>query len=471
MSTEPTACAAASTRSSPIDQILRRSEALLRTLLETEAALPGGTQRDPQRLAEQLPLSLAEHGHSLDEVFERMACVLAATPSSASWRFVNQLFGGREPLALAAETLALWRNVSMYTFKAAGAQVLVENEVLSRMLGHAGFPAGEGMFTPGGSLANMAAMLLARDRADPSQRDQGASGRFAVYASEEAHYSLKKNAGFIGLGRRALRAVPVDRQGRMDPLHLAEMIKADRQQGLRPLMVVATAGSTVRGAFDAIDELAAIARPEGAWLHVDAALGGSVLLSPAQRHLLQGVKLADSISWNPHKMMGVPLQCSVLLLAQRGALARSLDECADYLFQADEDRLNPGHRSLQCGRRVDAFKLWATWQHLGDVGWAERVDRQFALATRAAELIDADPELALVEAPMSINVCFEVKGCPTEPLCERLDQQGSLKIGYGSVFGRPVLRLVCVNPELTESHLLALLEAIKAAAAPLRAAC
>lgn len=433
--------------------------------LEAEPHLPGAERRDPASLHATLPLALPHEGRDAATVFAHLRAVLAATPSTSSWRFLNQLFGGREPMALAAELLVAGANVSMYTFKAAGAQVLVENEVLRHMLDQAGFPAGEGCFTPGGSLANLTALLLARHQAEPAARDAGMSrGVLAVYTSAEGHYSIRKNAGILGLGRRQVREIGVTADGRMDVADLERRIAADRAGGLRPMMIVATAGTTVRGAFDPVDELATVARRHGAWLHVDGALGGSVVLSPEHRRLIRGVERADSFSWNPHKMMGVPLQASVLLVARRGALAASLDESADYLFQSDLDELNPGHRSLQCGRRCDALKVWAAWQHLGDRGWAERIARQMALARRAAELIAADPALELSEPPPSINVCFAVRGRSTEAICEQLDRGGRLKIGHGAVRGRRVLRLVCVNPALTEADLAAILREIKAVA-------
>jgi glutamate/tyrosine decarboxylase-like PLP-dependent enzyme len=250
----------------------------------------------------------------------------------------------------------------------------------------------------------------------------------------------------------------------MDPDALARALAADRAAGLVPALVNATAGTTVRGAFDPIRPLAELAHAAGAWLHVDGALGGSLVLCPAHRHRLDGLELADSFAWNPHKMMGVPLQCSVLLVARRGALGGSLDESADYLFQADDDELNPGHRSIQCGRRNDALKLWAAWLRLGDRGWDERIRRQLDLARLAAAKIAADPAFELLEPPPSINVCFAVRGRDSAVLCERLDREGRLKIGYGTVRGRRAIRLVCVNPDLDASDLDAILGEIRAAA-------
>ena len=451
------------TRPERLEDLLGPTLELARQFLAREEALPSQELRSAAHLQDHLDLELGEEGQPVAAVLAQVDRALQATPSSSSLRFLNQLFGGRVPIATAAEMLTTLPNTSMYTFKAAGAQILIENEVLRKMRECAGFPEGEGCFTPGGSMANLVAMLLARSHAVPEFRDRGASPeRLIVYTSAEGHYSVPKAAGILGLGRANVRTIPVDGKGRMDVAALALRIAEDRSHGCRPLMINATAGTTVRGAFDPIREISGLAREQRLWLHVDGALGGSLLLSRAHRQLLDGLELADSLAWNPHKLMGVPLQSSVLLVARRGTLARNLDETADYLFQADEEALNPGHRSIQCGRRNDAFKLWAAWKHLGDQGWDARVDRQMALAAEAARLIQADPELKLLEQPSSINVCFEVLGRSSVEICNRLDREGIMKIGYGEVQGRRAIRLVCVNPELDSAALENILGEIKA---------
>jgi glutamate/tyrosine decarboxylase-like PLP-dependent enzyme len=452
-------------RAVELEQLLDAAAVLARELLAAEDARAEAVLRDPERLAARLDLSLRADGLGPGAVLSRLREVLLATPSSSSWRFVNQLFGGREPIATVAEMLAALPNVSMYTFKAAGAQILVERALLRHMAKHAGLADAEGCFTPGGSIANLVALLLARNAAAPRARDVGLDGaRLVVYTSEEGHYSIPKNAGILGIGRDNVRRVPARADGRMDVDALARLIDEDRARGARPMLVNATAGTTVRGAFDPLRAIAAVTRERGVWLHVDGALGGSLVLCPSRRDLVDGIELADSVTWDPHKMMGVTLQCSVLLVSRRGELARSLDETADYLFQARDDELDPGHRSIQCGRRNDALKLWAVWLRLGDRGWDERIRRQLELARRAAEKVAADSELELIEPPSSINVCFAVRGRPSEAVCDLLDRQGRLKIGHGLVRGRRALRLVCVNPDLDEADLDAILAEIKSAA-------
>jgi glutamate/tyrosine decarboxylase-like PLP-dependent enzyme len=438
---------------------------LARDLIDNQESLGKRTDAQPQRLYDELGIKLSHDGAELDEVVERVRKLFRATPNTAGKRFVNQLFGGRDAIATLAEMLTPLLNTSLYTYKVAGPQVLVEQEVLGRLAAKVGYSDGEGMLTPGGSLSNMAAMIIARNEAVEGIREEGVGGRqLVVYTSEQSHYSIRKSAGMIGIGRRNVRDVATDRQGKMKVADLRRMIAGDLGAGKQPMMVVATAGTTVLGAFDPIAEIAEVAAEHGLWLHVDGAFGGSVLLSQAHRQLLSGCHMSDSFTWNLHKMMGVPLSCSALLLQQQGLLSRHLNESADYLFQADEDRLNPGTRSIQCGRRNDAVKQWAAWKLHGDAGYDARVARQFALARRAAEMIEADPQLILSVPPESINVCFEVRDRSSAEICSWLDNEGQLKIGHGMVNGRCAIRLVCVNPELTENDLAAILSEVKLAA-------
>ncbi|MBU0937094.1 MAG: aminotransferase class V-fold PLP-dependent enzyme [Spirochaetes bacterium] len=450
---------------SPLPELLPDLQKMAAWYLAQESAMPDPVFRTPDAMKQKLQAGLGESGHSSTEVLAGIRRALELTPSSSSWRFLNQLFGGRIGVATVAEMLATLPNSSMYTLKAAGAQVLVENEVLQRMCRMAGFQEGEGCFVPGGSSANLLALLLARDRIAPTIRDHGWQGQQLIaYTSAEAHYSIPKNAGILGLGRSNVRLVPVDPSGAMNAKALASMIETDTAAGLTPFFVNATAGTTVRGAFDPIMAISEVTKKYGVWLHVDGALGGSLILSRTHRSKLQELEQADSFAWNPHKMMGVPLQTSVLLTPKRGTLAASLDETADYLFQADVEEYNPGHRSLQCGRRNDALKLWAAWYHLGDSGWEKRIDRQLQLAQNAAALIDESPELCLVEKPVSINVCFYHPQISSEELCDYLDRKGIMKIGHGQAGSHRAIRLVCVNPDIDESVLKTILETIVKAA-------
>ena len=444
-----------------IQDFLDNIKKLLEAHLERENKKSLFNTDSPQELTEKLQLAIGDDAKSSDELFASMEEVFKATPSSSNPRFLNQLFGGREAMGIAADIFSLFSNSSMYTFKAAGAQILVENELLKNLCKAAGFIEGEGSFMPGGSLSNLGAMLLARQKKFPLSRDEGLGGEKPVfYTSEESHYSIRKNAGILGIGRNSGRFIPVDDSGSMNLEELRSAIEADLAQGFTPFFVNATAGTTVRGAFDPIAGVVDIAREYGLWAHVDGAFGASLLLSETHKYLLDGVSRADSLTWNPHKMMGVALQTSILLTRKRGELAGSFDETADYLFQSHSEDYNPGHRSLQCGRRNDAFRLWATWSRLGNKGWQERLDWQMKLAKRTAERIESHSELELFESPSSVNVCFNVKGKDPKKICEALNNSGRLKVGYGAIAGQDYIRLVCLNPSYRVEDLKWVLEEI-----------
>ncbi|MCB9907705.1 MAG: cysteine synthase [Planctomycetes bacterium] len=401
----------------------------------------------PEVLLDELSLELPVQGLSLDGVAARLRAVIEATPSTAPGRFYNQLFGGRETFAVLGDVLASALNNSMYTFKVAGPQVLLENELIERMGKLMGYQDHEGTFTPGGSLSNLCAMVVARDHAFPEFREQGMNGsKLRVYMSTHAHYSVPKAAAILGIGRANIVRIPVDKRGRMLAPALARAIDEDVEAGYLPLMVNATAGTTVLGAFDPIEQLADICESRNLWLHLDGAFGATLVFDERFQAEFAGSERVDSITWDAHKLMGVPLSCSVLLLRERGRLQASFDEVAGYLFQTEDDHWNPGTRSIQCGRRNDALKLWTNWLHHGTAGYRARTERMRDLALLAADCVREAPELTLVKEPESLTVCFTAEGAPAESLCEALQDAGLAMVGHATVEGESVVRLALVDP-------------------------
>ena len=437
-----------------MDDLFQTTVRLAEEILTAEQESAPHPRISPEALRAQLDLALPYEGRSQEEVLANMRGILAATPLTSDHRFFNQLFAGRLPIAIAAEWLSCMLNVSMYTYKVAGPMILAEQEVARRMCSLAGWEDGDGLTVPGGSMANLVAMLLGRNQAAPGIRENGSDGRkHMFYLSREGHYSVTKNAGILGTGRANMRLIDVDRQGRMRVDTLAAALAEDRAAGHVPCAIIATAGTTVLGAFDPIREIAAVAEEHGVWLHVDGAFGGTMLLHPEARLLLDGIELADSLTWDAHKAMGVPLMCSLILTRHPQVLRENRNETADYLFQADDDTFNPGTRSIQCGRRNDTFKLWAAWQQLGDAGWERRIEKQLELTAHAVRRIEAEPLLHLKLQPASITVCFTLEGMDSPSVCERLHEDGSALIGHGDVFGEKTIRLVTANPQVTTEEL------------------
>ncbi|MEZ6243217.1 MAG: aminotransferase class V-fold PLP-dependent enzyme [Phycisphaerales bacterium] len=423
---------------------------LVRRYMVLDAEVPVRPVRTPEDLESDLALEITGVGAPLHEVIAKLWRVMAATPSTTSVKFFNQLFAGQDAAATVADIVSAVANTPMYTFKSGGPQILIEKACIRRMAAKVGYEDGDGIFAPGGSLSNMAAMILAPQRGRRGPRDAGLNGsRAIVYTSEECHYSVRKAAGMVGIGRENVRFVPADPDGRMDPKALRRMILEDRASGARPIMINATAGTTVQGAFDPIDAVADVARELGVWLHVDGAWGGSALLCERLRPLMKGVHRADSVTWDAHKLLGVPLTSSVLLTKRRGLCRQNFDESASYLYQEDDDDLNPGRSSIQCGRRNDALKLWTAWNHHGDAGYDRMISHMRDLAERARDVIAADPALVLSHEPQFVNVCLEVRGKPSDDVCALLGRRQKAKVGWGVVKGRKVIRLVFANPEVT----------------------
>ena len=453
----------------PLEHVADLFKRILLERQAQEAREPVVPPTDPEVLRAVLDLALPDQGQDLEVVGQRLQNLVQHTPTTASGSFFNQLFGGREPASLLGETVAAALNNSMYTYKVGGAQVLVELELIKQMGLRVGFKEADGVFTPGGSLSNLTGMMLARDRARPNLRTDGISGsRLRVYTSEDSHYSVSKAVAMLGLGISNLVRVDVDERGRMEPAALRKAVLADLADGHQPMMVNATAGTTVLGAFDPLDELADVCGEHSMWLHVDGAFGGSAVLDPEQAHLLKGCERADSVAWDAHKVMGAQLSCSVVLVRERGLLACSLDENASYLFQGDDQELNPGTRSVQCGRRNDALKLWTLWQSLGNRGMAQRVSRFRKLALLAADLVRESSGLDLVREPEFLNICFSVDGVSAEELCAELTKRGLAMVGYAIVDDEAVVRLTIVNAEVAERDLRMLFTSLCEVAGELR---
>lgn len=434
---------------------------------------------EPRALQAALELELPADGRGLDQALELARRTLHYSVATGHPRFLNQLFGGLDAAGILGEWIAALTNTSMYTFEAAPVGTVVELALLERLMRFVGFEDGEGVFAPGGSIANLMAVLCARHRRFPHVKREGlrAEDRPVMFVSAEAHYSLPRAGMVAGLGLEGCVEVPVDALGRMIPAELERAIEQATAAGRCPFLVGATCGTTVPGAFDPIEAIAEVAARHGMWLHVDGSYGGSVLLSEKRAHLASGIAHADSVTWNPHKMMGVPLACAAMLVREQGTLVSTLGMNADYLFHEDaEEDWNLGDRSLQCGRRVDALKLWFSWQTLGDAGYARRIDELFEQAECFRELVRARAGFRLIREQEGTNVCFrylppehrDATGAErdareheaTVEIREQMAREGSFLVNYATLDGAATFRLVASNPETTEEDLGALLDRI-----------
>eukprot|EP01012_Entosiphon_sulcatum_P051132 TRINITY_DN70201_c0_g1_i1.p1 TRINITY_DN70201_c0_g1~~TRINITY_DN70201_c0_g1_i1.p1 ORF type:complete len:505 (+),score=64.17 TRINITY_DN70201_c0_g1_i1:22-1536(+) len=326
--------------------------------------------------------------------------------------FLNQLYAHSDPVAISGEWLSAVASTDVSGFDDAPPQALIEAAVVRKfgrcVGGEYAANSGrgcEGLFVPGGSIANTYALLLARYKADPEVRNRGVFGapRLVAFTSAQSHYSYVKAMMLLGLGRENLVAVPCDACGNMLVDRLREAVSEAIKAGGIPFFVGATAGTTVTGGFDPIPALRAVCEAEKMWLHVDASWGGACLLSRC-RYLLDGIEKADSIVWNFHKVMSVPVQASCFITRHVGLL----QECNG--LEAEEEHgqtdLHFGKISLHDGRRADAIKVWLTWHACGDVGWKRRMDHSADLAEYFERRVRELPNFQMVVPRVWINVCF-----------------------------------------------------------------
>uniref|UniRef100_UPI00398E89D4 cysteine sulfinic acid decarboxylase isoform X3 n=1 Tax=Pristiophorus japonicus TaxID=55135 RepID=UPI00398E89D4 len=433
--------------------------------------------KEPDELRDLLDLDLLDAGEPHEKLLERCQNVIRYSVKTIHPRFYNQLFAGLDYHCLVGRYITETLNTSQYTYEIAPVFVLMEEVVLKKLSELIGWKSGDGIFCPGGSMSNMYAMNVARYKLFPEIKKQGLwdMPRLAVFASEECHYSVVKGAAFQGLGTDSVYVVKADERGRMIPKELEEQISAAKSKGAVPFMVNATSGTTVFGAFDPLPEIADICQKHGIWLHVDAAWGGSALISRKHRHLLTGIERADSVAWNPHKMLLAGLQCSAFLLKDNTDLLKKCHSAnADYLFQPDKFYnvcYDTGDKSLQCGRKVDCLKLWLMWKAVGTRGLEERIDRAFACARYLVNEMKQREGFQLLMEPQYVNVCFwyiptSLRGKEETPdfwkslgkvapfIKERMMKQGSLMVGYQQ-HGTHVnfFRQVLINPQVNRDDM------------------
>ncbi|MGK0365073.1 MAG: glutamate/tyrosine decarboxylase-like PLP-dependent enzyme [Saprospiraceae bacterium] len=417
-------------------------------LLIDEKENPVARHIPSSELFDTLDLSLKGDPLSEDEFEKVVKELVFASPRTATNGFFNQLFGGRNDKAILGELLAVILNNSMYTYKAAGAQIGVEKVILREVCNMIGWDENsDGTLAPGGSMTNFMSMLMARDRASSEVKQQGMQQKMIVYTSKDSHYSIPKNATFCGIGRNNVRYIPSDNEGRVVASHLEKMIEDDIANGGLPIMVNLTAGTTVLGSFDPIRPVSEICNKHNMWLHVDGAYCGSVLFSKKYKHLIDGIELVDSFSFNAHKMIGTPLSCSIIVAKDKKHLHNSFSNNASYLYQTDGDGFNLGKTSLQCGRRNDALKFWTLWKSVGTVGLEKIVDHQFALADTAREYVRNNKDYTLYSYDETIAICFNYKDIPARDICTLLYEHSELLVGYGSFKEDEFIRLITINAQ------------------------
>jgi aromatic-L-amino-acid/L-tryptophan decarboxylase len=336
----------------------------------------------------------------------------------------------------------------------------------------------DGTFTSGGNEANFSAIAMALTMRFPESVEEGLASCGAkpvFYTSDEAHHSLDKSAGLLGLGRKSLRRIPVNAAAQMDTAQLEAQITQDKAAGFTPFCVVATAGTTNSGAIDDLIRIADICKRRQLWFHLDGAYGAAVIFSDQHRELVRGIELADSVTIDPHKWLAMPFAAGVVLTSHPEALQQAFATSTPYMPRKTgaAAMLDNFQVSTQWSRRMNSLKLWLTLQVHGRQAYEELIDRQLKLAAFFANWVRNSDwfELAAPQVLPIVNFRVKMPGASAEEyrvahdaIVHEVTRTGRRWISTTLVNGQSVIRMMVISYLTGHRHLEDLMAAVTEAA-------
>ena len=442
--------------------------------IETRRVSP---EHEPNAIINSLPGVPPEEAVPLEEILRDFDRVIM--PGIVHWghpSFLGYFATTTNAPGIIGEMLAAALNVSAMTWQTSPAATELEFVVLDWIRQMLGLPTDfSGIVYDTASVAVLHALAAAREDLGFDVRREGLAGRadipqLTLYASDQAHSSLEKAAITLGLGEANVRRIASDAEYKMDTDALRRAITADLHAGHRPLAVVATVGTTSATSVDPVNTIADVCRERRIWLHVDAAYGGAMALLEEGRHVMRGVERADSVVFNPHKWLFVPLDFSALYVRRPETLSRVFSLVPEYL-RGDAERTGEGipnymDYGIQLGRRFRALKAWCVIRAFGREGLAARIREACRLARLVASWIEVDERFEIL-APVEMGVvCFRARALNSkvetpavmlddlnEQLLARINATGAAYMTHTRLHGRLALRIAVGNLLTTERHL------------------
>jgi aromatic-L-amino-acid/L-tryptophan decarboxylase len=369
-------------------------------------------------------------------------------------RFFAFVPGPSNFVSVMADALAAGFNVFNGSWLGASSAAAMELAVIDWFRNWCGFPeSAGGLFVSGGSMANLTALVVARQtRLD--DRTQGA----VLYYSDQTHSSVDRALKVIGFLPEQIRRIPADAKSRLPMEALAQAVDTDRAAGLRPFAVIANAGTTNTGAIDPLGEIAAFCRGNNLWMHVDGAYGAAAAISDRGRKLLDGIDLADSLSFDPHKWLFQPIECGCVLLRDGALLKSTYRITPEYLADVHRNvtEVTMHDYGIQLTRGFRALKVWMSIQYFGMDAFRSAVDRGFALAEFAEEKLRSMPAWEVVTPAQMGIVTFRRRGAEESYYHQVHDAmlRDGFALATSTVLnGRTALRLCTINPRTTEADI------------------
>lgn len=414
----------------------------------------------PKQIIEDFDnFKIAQNGVDKDVILQNIEKYLNYSVDTGSGRFLNQLFGGRDEVGVAAELVAAYSNTTMATFEMAPVASLMEVKIIEDIGHKIGFKDPEGKFVSGGSYANIAAIMTARNKMNEDIKKKGIDGkRYVAFVSADAHYCFLKAANMIGIGTDNIIKIPVDDENKINCKILEEKIIEEKEKGAIPFFIGITLGTTVKGAFDDIEKAYKVAKEHKMWLHGDGAYGGPVIFSKKYKYLVNSIENLDSLAIDFHKIIGAPLVSSAIIFNDKKNMTKETFDIdsGGYIFHNHEHKeYDQGPSSLQCGRRVDALKTWLIMLNLGYDGLEKRIDHLFGLANYCHEQVKNDDDFEIIFKPKFLNICFrylpknlknedEINDF-NEKLRYKILEAGFCFVNYSTINNKKFFRLVTTN--------------------------
>jgi len=465
------------------------AHALVDGVADYLAALPSRPVWQPlpdELRAKLLDLPLPEEATSLDELGETaLRDVLPYPMGNGHPAFFGWVNSPPSLAGVAASLAAAAMNPSVVSGD--HADIHLERAVVRWLAELVGFPhaPAAGLLTSGASAATIVCLAGARSRALANAghdvRRDGFAGapQLISYVPAEAHSCIPRALALLGLGSEAIREVPLE-NGRLDVAALRAAIADDRAGGAVPALLVGSAGTVNTGAIDPLDTFADVAADEGLWFHVDGAYGAFGVLDPAIADRYRGMERADSLTLDPHKWLGVPVDAGCALVQRPDDLRDAFSLVPPYLRQGAGAEVGTfAEYGLEQTRPFRALKTWATIAARGRAGIVAQVARANELARELASLVESEAELELAALPETAIVAFRARpgGCPPESLDavnhalpQAVQAQGRAFV-TGTIFeGRETLRACILHPQTRSEHLAILVDEVLQAARALAAA-
>jgi len=323
---------------------------------------------------------------------------------------------------------------------------------------------GGGIFVNGGSLGNLTALLVARNKVAPEIWLQGNPSDLALLVSSECHYSVVKSAGIMGIGKNSIYHLETDLKGAIIPEKLSATLTKVLNNEKNPLALVANACSTPVGIYDPLDEIADFCKENKIWFHVDGAHGASALLSDKYKERMKGIEKADSLVWDAHKLLQTPSLCAALLVKEHDYLDKAMDHNASYLFHEREQQgIDFIQRTIECTKSGLGIKLFFVLASIGEKGLQEFIDRQYDLAIQSYNFIKEQEDFECPVYPQSNILCFRINGTDETQLKIRnkLVNEGSFYLTSTEFRGKRFLRMVFMSPNTKIQDLHKLIDKIR----------